>query len=311
MSFNTPIALIIFNRPYNTSKVIDILRKVKPSLIFVIADGPRDGILSDQKLCSEARNQINQIDWPCELRHRFLDVNLGCGHGPAKGLDWVFSQVESCIILEDDCAPTYSFFDFCQEMLERYKNNEKIMMISGNNHLLGKKTIEDSYCYSIHTQTHGWATWRRAWKQYDFFMLDWLEFRSLEWLTNYLGDKSYARGWLKTFDTVYREVSNDPRCSYWDFQWTYALWKNHGLTVIPRVNLVTNIGYGDDATHPTPDNHPLANLPTSDIAFPLRHPEKVIRDIDVDHILSQVVYGNIPFTKRFFNKILRTLNFGR
>ena len=303
----TPVVLIIFNRAATTRKVLEVLRQVRSQTIFVIADGPRAGAPDDTKLCAEARAVIDEIDWPCDVRRRFLDENLGCGHSPARGLDWVFSQVESCIILEDDCAPDVSFFTFCQEMLARYQDDKRVMMVSGNNHLLDKKIIEDSYLYSINTQTHGWATWRRAWAEYDFFMEDWPTLRSVEWLTNYLGNRKYAEGWLNTFDIAYKEAKLNPKCSYWDFQWTYTCWKNHALNIIPCSNLVTNLGYGDDATHPTPLDHPLANLSVVAMRFPLKHPAAMIQDYGADAILSETVYGYRPLYQRVYSKLFRLL----
>jgi hypothetical protein len=303
----TPVALIIFNRAATTRKVLDVLRQVRPQTLFVIADGPREGVPDDQRLCAEARAVIDEIDWPCDVRRRFLNENLGCGHSPAQGLDWVFSQVETCIILEDDCAPDVSFFPFCQEMLQRYQDDKRVMMISGNNHLLNRKAIADSYLYSINTQTHGWATWGRAWSEYDFFMEDWPTLRSVEWLTNYLGNSKYADGWLKTFDIAYKEAKLNPKCSYWDFQWTYTCWKNHALNVIPCSNLVTNLGYGDNATHPTSLDHPLANLPVVAMSFPLKHPVAMIQNHEADDILRETVYGYRPLYKRIYFKLCRIL----
>lgn len=299
-----PVALIIFNRADTTRKVLDVLRKVRPRTLFVIADGPRPGVPDDERLCAEARAVIDEVDWPCEVRRRFLDANLGCGHGPAQGLAWVFSQVDECIILEDDCAPDITFFQFCREMLERYRDDRRIMMVSGNNHLLGKKTIADSYFYSINTQTHGWATWRRAWKEYDFYISDWPAVRSLQWLTNHLGNKEYARWWLKLFDRAYQEAKSNPKCSYWDFQWTYTCWKNHALNVIPSSNLVTNLGYGDNATHPTPLDHPLANLSVGAMRFPLQHPPALTPDYEADRILSETVYCYRSLYKKVFYKMM-------
>ena len=132
---STPIAIIIFNRPDYVVRLIDILRSVKPKLVYVIADGPRDHVETDAQLCAASRLAIEQIDWPCEIHRRFLDKNLGCGHAPASGLDWVFSNEETCIVLEDDCLPHVSFFRFCEEMLDLYRDNKRVMMISGNNHL--------------------------------------------------------------------------------------------------------------------------------------------------------------------------------
>lgn len=300
-----PVALIIFNRPDATRQVIEVLRRVKIEKLFVIADGPREGRPSDSDLCNKTRLVIDEIDWPCEVHRRFLKANIGCGHGPAKGLDWVFEQVDRCIILEDDCIPDVSFFLYCNELLEKYANDERVMMISGNNHLLDKAAIFDSYCFSINTQCHGWATWSRAWNNFDFYIQDWPQLRSLKWLTHYLGNHRYAKGWLTTFDEAFEETKINPRCSYWDFQWTFACWKNSALNIIPSVNLVTNVGYGDDATHPTPIDHPLARLPAHEMPFPLRHPVGITRNYEVDIALRETAFGHRPLYQKVLRKLIR------
>lgn len=302
-----PVALIIFNRPEFTRNVLALLKKVQVPRLFVIADGPREGVLTDIDLCEATRNVIKEIDWDCNVSLRFLDRNLGCGHSPAKGLDWVFEHVDSCIVLEDDCLPDESFFYFCTDLLNKYLNDSRIMMISGNNHLLGRVKTSDSYFFSVHTQTHGWATWARAWKLYDFYMSDWPRARSITWLSNKLGSSRYAKKWVKTFDDAYQESNSNPKCSYWDFQWTYICWKNNGLVIIPSVNLVKNIGYGDVGTHISSIDHPLANLPAQSIEFPLIHPVGVMRNYDVDIVLGEIVYGNLPIYKRAIRKLSKYL----
>jgi len=308
INFSTPVALIIFNRAETTRKVLDVLRKAQVKELFVIADGPRSDKITDLKHCSEARAVIDEIDWPCKVNLKYQDENLGCGHNPARGIDWVFTQVDECIILEDDCIPDLSFFPFCQEMLARYKEDSRIMMVSGNNHLLDKINISTSYIFSINTQTHGWATWKRSWEKYDFYMADWPTVRSLKWLNNLLGNKRYAKGWLKTFDTSYDEANNNPKCSVWDFQWTYICWKNHALNIIPCVNLVTNAGYGENGTHQTPIDHPLANLPLRTMSFPLKHPVVMIPDYNADLVLRTTVYGYKPLYKKIFSKLIKILH---
>jgi hypothetical protein len=300
-----PVALIIFNRPEATKQVIEVLRKVKIEKLFVIADGPRSDVSDDLDLCNKTRLVIDEIDWPCEVHRRFLKEDIGCGHGPAKGLDWVFERVDRCLILEDDCIPDVSFFPYCNELLEKYADDDRVMMISGNNHTLDKTTIFDSYCFSINTQTHGWATWSRAWNKFDFYIQDWPKLRSLKWLTHYLGNRRYANGWLTTFDEVFEEAKSNPRCSYWDFQWTFACWKNSALNIIPSVNLVTNVGYGNDATHPTPIDHPLARLPADEMQFPLMHPTGIIRNYDVDIALRETVFGHRMLYQKVLRKLIR------
>lgn len=305
MCAEAPVALIIFNRPDATKKVIEALRSAKIRKLFVVADGPRIDFPDDINLCMRARHVIDEIDWPCEVTRRFLEKNIGCGHGPSQGLDWIFQQTDRCIILEDDCIPSPSFFPYCNELLEKFKDDKRVMMVSGNNHLLGNLKFKDSYCFSVHTQTHGWATWARAWNEFDFYISDWPSIRSLSWLSNYLGNKKYAKKWITIFDQAHEEARANPRCSFWDFQWTFACWKNSALNIIPSINLVSNIGYGEDATHPTPVDHPLSKLPASSIEFPLRHPQGITRNYKVDKILRELVFGGSPLYKKIYMKLIR------
>ena len=302
---NTPVALIIFNRADTTRKVLEVLRQIQIKELFVIADGPRNDNILDQKLCIEARSVIDEVDWPCKVHRNFQDKNLGCGHNPARGLDWVFKQVDQCIILEDDCIPHLSFFPYCEQILERYSTDSRVMMVSGNNHLLNKVQIPDSYFFSINTQTHGWATWKRAWKKYDFYMTDWPIVGTFEWLNNCLSHRRYAKGWLKTLNTTYYEANNNRKCSVWDFQWTYICWKNNALNIIPSVNLVTNAGYGENATHQTPLDHPLANLALKEMEFPLKHPVEMIQNYNADLVLRETVYGLRPIYKKVYFKLIK------
>jgi len=301
--FDIPIILIIFNREDTVKKIIKILRPLAPKFLYIIADGPRVNHPEDRILCLKARNVIREINWPCQIHKRFSNVNLGCGYNPFLGMDWAFSKIDKAIILEDDCLPEPSFFMFCKELLLKYENDHRIMMISGNNHLLDKSVSRDSYFFSINTQTHGWATWRRAWKKYDFFMKDWPSIKKGGLIAKLLSNHSYARFWEKTYDYVYNEANGNPKCSFWDYQWTYASWKNNGLNIIPSINLVTNIGYGNNATHQHDRNHILANLKTLPIKFPLRHPKFVIQNTKADLILKENVYSHRSFLKKAFIKI--------
>lgn len=302
--FNVPIVILVFNRPKQTKILLQKLAKLRPSQLFVVADGPRKSISGDLELCQEVREIIGQmVDWPCKLYKNFRSENLGCGLSPAKGIDWAFEYVDRAIILEDDCLPSSSFFSFCCENLDRFAGNDRVMMISGNNHLLNKKTIDHSYFFSINTQTHGWATWKRAWDKYDFYMRDWPRWRSLYWLWSMHRDIKYALNWLRLFDLVYKNANSNDKYDCWDFQWTYACWKNNALNVIPQKNLVSNIGYGDDATHATPVDHPLSNLVAEELSFPLSHPVNLLQDRMADIVLAKNVYGNYSIFFKTWRKL--------
>src|SRR6185436_19386626 len=174
---SVPVALIIFNRPDLTARVFEAIRQAQPRQLFVIADGPRNP--DDERLCNEARQVVAHVDWKCDVRTDFSQTNLGCGRRPASGIDWVFSQVAEAIILEDDCIPAPSFFHFCERLLEHYRNDTRVMHISGNNYLPADKRSSEreaqsrSYYFSKYTFSCGWATWRRAWKHYDSALASW------------------------------------------------------------------------------------------------------------------------------------------
>jgi hypothetical protein len=212
-------------------------------------------------------------------------LKLGCGRREASAFDWVFSEVEEAILLEDDTLPTLSFFHFCQVLLERYRDDERVMMISGNNFQRNQSRADYSYYFSKLVSCWGWAGWRRAWKHYDYDMKTWPEFRRLELIESVCEDPYQQEYWRGTFDRMYvHEIDT------WDYQWVYACWSQSGLSIVPTRNLVTNIGFGPDATHTTSKN-PLAELPTSDI-WDVRHPPFVVQDRDADARDFDICFGD-------------------
>jgi hypothetical protein len=275
---DTPVVLIIFNRPDTTAQVLASIARAQPSKLFVIADGPRPDRPDDVARCAETRAVVEQIDWDCEVFRCYSETNLGCGRRPASGISWVFEHVEQAIILEDDCLPDPSFYHFCDELLKRYQDDERVMMISGNNFLLGQRTIPQSYFFHTYTGMWGWATWRRAWRHHSLALQGWPELRDTDWLEDILLDPRARSYWHKVFDDVYAHAGN---IDIWDAQWYFALWSQRGLAIAPRTNLVSNIGFRPDATH-TKGNGRLGNLPANDMAWPLSHPNAVIRDRAAD-----------------------------
>jgi hypothetical protein len=300
----TPIALIIFNRPDSTEMVFETIRQAKPPKLLVIADGPRIDHPDDIDKCAATRAIIDRVDWDCEVIKNYADHNLGCGIRPYTGISWVFENVESAIILEDDCIPDPSFFPFCDQLLERYRDDERIMHISGNNFWSHQYSIEESYLFSRHPLSWGWATWRRAWQYYDMQMKLWPEVKEKNLLYNILGDRHAAHNWTKTFQYVV-----DTNLDCWDYQWTYSCWLQNGLAILPQVNLVSNIGFGSDATHTSlshtyDTNCPQMSVPAKAINFPLRHPHFLIPDARVDRFLQENIFDYHPKTlKKIKNKI--------
>jgi hypothetical protein len=291
MSLSTPVALIIFNRPDTTEKVFQAIRQAQPQKLFVIADGPRIDRPNEAEKCAATRAIIDRVDWDCEVLTNFSDTNLGCGIRISSGLDWVFSQVESAIILEDDCLPAPSFFTFCQELLDRYRKDERIMHISGNNFQNGQSRTEYSYYFSKYNHSWGWASWSRAWKHFDFEMKSWQDFRDAGMMDFICNNKYEQRYWTDIFERTYIDRPVD----IWDYMWTYTCWSQGGLSLIPNVNLVSNIGVGSDATH-TKEESELTNLPTQDIDK-IYHPPFVIQHKEADSYNFDRVFGGREMKK--------------
>jgi hypothetical protein len=307
VSQSSPVAIFIFNRPEHTSRLIEAIRNANISILFVVADGPRPNNKIDEELCSQSRALIDNENWKFKVVRQYRPENLGCGVSVSRGLDWVFSQVDQCIILEDDCIPTPTFFPYCTELLDRYRYDDGVMIISGDNYLMHQHIMDTSYTFSVYSLIHGWATWRRAWEKYDFYMKDWPALRSMAWLKNLLGNRRYAQSWIDNFDLAYRESNANQKCVFWDIQLMYACWKNNVVNIIPSVNLISNIGYGESATMTFDGDHPLAELETEEMMFPLRHPELISRDYRVDNILKITSFGYKPLYIKVCRKIRKIL----
>lgn len=232
----TPVLLIIFNRPGQASLVMEEIRKQSPAYLFIAGDGPRQNHPRDQELCKETRDRVLAfIDWPCEVHTLFQPVNQGCGRAVSMALNWFFAHVEEGIILEDDCLPDPSFFPFCTQLLKKYKDHPSIMHISGDNFQFGKVRGNASYYFTRIAHVWGWATWKRAWRQYDF---------SLDSYRNLPLKKYFPPGLYDMVDSIYREEVDT-----WDIQWMATVWLKGGMAIAPNTSLVFNIGYDEKATH--------------------------------------------------------------
>jgi hypothetical protein len=294
----TPVALIIFNRPEHTERVFEVIRQAQPPKLLVIADGARADRPGEVEKCAAARAIIDRVDWDCEVLKNFSEVNLGCAIRPATGISWVFEQVEEAIILEDDCIPDRSFFGFCDELLERYRHDSRVMHISGNNFWSHTNQFDHSYAFSRYTLSWGWATWRRAWEKYDLQMKQWPQVKQQNLLRNVLIDQEVANSWMKIFQNVIDENSD-----VWDYQWTLTCWLQSGLAILPNVNLVSNVGFGVDATHTFSadtncDELPSFSVPASAIPLPLTHPDFVLRDVALDEFIQEKLYDYYPTLRK-------------
>jgi hypothetical protein len=244
MKKKTAILFLIFNRTETTKKVFETIRDYKPSKLFIAADGPREGKPGEKERCEEARKITEKIDWPCEVKRLYRDKNLGCKYAVSGAINWFFKNVEEGIVLEDDCLPNPSFFVFCEEMLEMYKDDENVMHISGSSFLPDILISGDSYYFSKYPLVWGWASWRRAWAKYSVSLKDWKQDINPQIFQN-LGkiEKLY---WANNFELVRRGILNT-----WDYQWVYTLFKNEGIAVNSEQNMIENIGFRENATHTT------------------------------------------------------------
>jgi hypothetical protein len=298
----TPVVRAVFNRPHTTGRVFHEIRRVRPQRLLVIADGPRPQRPEEARLCGKVRAVTEGVDWPCQLSTEYSEVNLGCKARLSSGLDWAFNLVEEAIVLEDDCIPHPSFFRYCEELLDRYRDDERVMHISGDNFesvwraggLLprlarsAQRRLGSSYYFSRYAHVWGWASWRRAWRHYDLGMSAWTEGDRGALLESF-SDPLERKFWAETWDRVARgEIDT------WDYQWTFACIARGGLAAMPRRNLISNVGFAEGALHTTDAANPLAELPLEGVSFPLRHPPSVSRDEATDAQVAHLAFGGSP-----------------
>lgn len=299
----TPVAFIIFNRLNTAEKVFEAIRQVKPPILLVIADGPRANKPGEDQKCAAVRALIDRVDWECKVLKNYSDTNLGCDPRVASGLDWVFEHVEKAIILEDDCLPDPTFFPYCEQLLDRYQDDERIMNVSGQNVLFGRQRTEYSYYFSRFTLCWGWATWRRAWQHYDVDLKLWPEVRDGSFMKDILEDPYAVKVWTRTMQMQYEK-----RLTGWDFNWMFACWLQNGFCIIPNGNLVSNIGHGTEATHVMEEESPYNNMPVQAMTFPLKHPPFIVRDLQADRFTQRTLFDyNANIFKRAQLKLKKLL----
>lgn len=293
---STPVAFIIFNRPETTERVFAEIAKAKPPKLLVVADGPRPGVAGESDRCDAARAIIERVDWDCELLTNYSNSNMGCKRRVSSGVDWVFQKVEEAIILEDDCLPHPTFFRFCEEMLVRYRNDERIAMISGDNFQSGRRHGDASYYFSRYTHIWGWASWRRAWQHYDADIKLWPQVRTGGGMDSILCKSDGIEYWSEIFDRVHAG-----RIDTWDYQWNLSCWLQSSLVVLPNVNLISNIGFGKDATH-TRAASSFAEMPVQAMTFPLTHPSFVLRNAAADSFTREIMFSQ-PIWRRIARRL--------
>ncbi len=286
MLLTTPVAFFIFNRPDVTAKVFEAITQAKPEKLLIIADGPRSS--EEAEKCRKTRRVVENVDWECEVVTNFSDTNLGCKRRVASGIEWVFSQVDMAIFLEDDCLPVPSLFSFCQTLLERYRDDERVMHIGGCNFLPDRIPINDSYFFSRYIFPWGWATWKRAWQHYDEDMKSWPEFKKAKMLEYIFENPDERQLWEQRFDLAFNgEIDT------WDFQWFYNCWTQSGLAITPSINMVSNLGFHPEATHTkTPfERSILANRSAIEMEGTIRHPQFIVRHREADAYIFEACFA--------------------
>ena len=300
IQLKTPIALIIFNRPDTTARVFKEIAKARPPKLLVVADGPRTNRAGEAEKCEQTRAIIQHVDWPCEVITNFAETNMGCKMRVSSGINWIFETVDEAIILEDDCLPEPSFFRFCEEMLIRFRDDERVSMVSGGNLQFGRKRGSASYYFSRYTHIWGWASWRRAWQHYDRDMQLWPKLREEGWLEATFPSRGEQTYWRNSFEAVHNGSLDT-----WDCSWTFTCLLKGMLQIAPNVNLISNIGFGPEATH----THVVgihANMPTEPMLFPLVHPASIQPDPQGDKFISEDQIAP-SFVRRQWRRIKRFL----
>lgn len=295
---NTAVLFLVFNRPVTTARVFEVIRQVQPPRLYVAADGPRKQRKDEFEKTNEVRKIATNVDWPCEVKTLFREDNLGCRHAVSNAITWFFETEEQGIILEDDCLPSRSFFWFCEELLGRYRNNPQVGIISGTNYFNSQVSLINDYYFSSYPFIWGWATWKTVWCNYS--------------VNNIPNDREKVSKVLKNL-TIKREAFNywrreflntaSNRIDSWDYQLTYMIISRNLLNIIPAVNLISNIGHGPNATHTIDIENEHSNMERHEIAFPLKHVQKIERNKNLDELFEIQSFCKQSLFKRLYNLI--------
>lgn len=305
---DVPVAIIFFVRPDKLNAVFNQIKKVKPKKLFLIQDGPRvNNYDSDMEKILECRKIFEGIDWDCEIFKNYSEVNLGVGKRPASGISWVFSIVDQAIILEDDCVPDLSFFAFCKEMLKLYRNNPKIMLISGMN-LLERYNNSFSYTFSKACTIGAWATWKRVWDLYDFELKDFDDKKIRKNIKNKIPFKNVRISKFYAWQLTRYMAKNNEKIPWWDYQLLFLVYRYDGLGIVPSKNLITNIGYGDGATNLSDKSKGRHfNIKSFNLSKKLKHPNEIKYDLNFDKILYKAQKIKANKIRIFLSKLKRIL----
>lgn len=295
--YSVPVVVIVFNRKTLAEKLLKILEKIRPCRLFVIADGARPNVDGENVRVEEVRQLFENVPWPCEIFRNFSEENMGCDERIPAGLDWVFQYVDRAVILEDDCIPSEQFFQYAEDMLDQYDDDPNVMMIAGSN-MMPDYRIYDCCCFSARTYTWGWATWKRAWNYYCSSKTEWERIQRDGTLAGIYPRRT--RYYVKKELNYYFDKGQCP----WDYLWWISCMGQNGLCAVPQVNLISNQGFGEDATHTK--NRGNYSGKTFSLQFPLQYPQRVVRDRRIDRFDAGL---NPPWKiVRGYRKLIRIWN---
>lgn len=296
----TAVLFIAFNREETSKKVLNSIRKARPPRLYIAIDGAREHVAGEGVKVQNTTDLIlNGIDWECEVFQLIRDRNLGCKYAVSEAITWFFEHEEQGIILEDDCLPSLSFFWYCEEMLNKYRDDFRVWHVSGDNFQSKSFQCDESYYFSKLVHIWGWATWRNRWAAYDVTMRSFPEFKNKDIINSVTEDNRLSKHWMN----VFRHAANGS-VDTWDFQWTYAVKINNGLSVAPSKNLISNIGFGDGATHTKHENSHFSELPTHELSWPLEHPFFIVNNAHADKYSIALITAKPHLVLRIIRKIM-------
>jgi len=290
----TPLLFLIFNRPAVTEETFAKIRKQQPRYLYIASDGPRENNPSDTDLNNECKQIVSNIDWDCEVKTLFQTKNLGCGLAPATAITWFFNQVDEGIILEDDCLPNDSFFKFCENLLSRYRGNLNIMMICGTSYQ-PKPLNTSTYYFSKYPHVWGWATWKRAWADYNFKLDGESDHTRAAVINKTFSSRNERTLWENNLKMILGGLDA------WDYQLMYWMWKNDRICIVPWRNMIANIGFGSDATH-TYDASSKQSKMTQYKIETIKHPRSVVIHKRADNYERKNILVN-PIANHYFNRL--------
>ena len=297
---DVPVALIFFNRPEPLKQVFDAIRKAKPTKLFLIQDGARESRPNDEINIEKCKDIVANIDWECEVHRNYSEVNLGCGMRIYSGISWCFEHVDRLCIIEDDCKPTLDYFIFCAELLEMYKDDQRVDMISGMNNLETYDITPYSYIFARTGSIWGWATWKRVWDTIDYDLSFMEETDAIRLIQNLIQPRRLANDLIKIGWKKYESLKSGDKLTSWSYQRGINAYLHHGLTIVPHKNLITNIGLTEDSVHAVNSIKKIPKalqkiffMETFNLDFPLKHPKYIIQDVDFDRKINKMMNPNI------------------